>query len=115
MASYKDLIVWQKAVDLADAVYDVVKKLPKEETYALSDQMRRSAVSVPSNIAEGQGRASAEEFKRFLNIAKGSANELQTQLIICRRRGFISEEEFEKLDLLCDEVSKMIKKLKESL
>ena len=74
--SYKELIVWQKTMEVAKNVYVLVKKLPKEETYALSDQMRRAAVSIPSNIAEGQGRASSREFSRFLSIARGSALEV---------------------------------------
>ena len=84
--NYKDLTVWQKAMDLTEEVYRLVKILPKEETYALSNQIRRSVVSVPSNIAEGQGRESKNEFRSFLSIAKGSLSELETQLLICVRR-----------------------------
>ncbi len=69
---FKDLIVWQKAMELVVEVYNLVKKLPKEELFALSDQMRRSAISIPSNIAEGQGRNSTKEYIHFLAIAKGS-------------------------------------------
>ena len=79
---YKQLIVWQKAMDLTVQIYRLVKLLPKEELYALSDQMRRAAVSIPSNIAEGQSRYSNKEFIQFLNIAKGSNAELFTQLLI---------------------------------
>ena len=77
--SFQDLIVWQKATDLVIEVYNLVKELPKEEQYALSDQMRRAAVSIPSNIAEGQSRNSTKEFIQFLSVAKGSNAELQTQ------------------------------------
>ena len=70
--SYKDMIVWQKSMELAIEIYRLVKLLPKEETYALSDQMRRAVVSIPSNIAEGQSRGGTKEFVQFLNIAKGS-------------------------------------------
>ena len=77
--SFQDLIIWQKAMDLVIEVYNLVKELPKEEQYALSDQMRRAAVSIPSNIAEGQSRNSTKEFIQFLSVAKGSNAELQTQ------------------------------------
>ena len=83
MNGYKDLIVWQKSMDLVDEIYRLVKFLPKEETYALSDQMRRAAVSVPSNIAEGYERKSPKEFANFLSIARASRAELETQICIC--------------------------------
>ena len=85
MASYKDLIVWQKAMDLVVEIYRICKFLPKEENYGLSDQMRRSVVSIASNIAEGQARDSKKDFIRFLSIAQGSKAELETQIEICRR------------------------------
>ena len=106
--SYKDLIVWQKSMDLTVEVYHLAKLLPKEETYALSDQMRRSAVSIPSNIAEGQGRNSTRDFVRFLSIARGSQTELETQLLICERLGYISSEKLKIAIELCDEVNKML-------
>lgn len=80
--SFKDLVVWQEAMGLVRTVYGVCRKLPKEEIYALSDQMRRSAVSVPSDIAEGQKRINRQEFIQFLGIALGSLGELETQLIL---------------------------------
>jgi len=80
---YKDLIVWQKAMDLAEEVYRLVKKLPKEELFALSDQIRRAVISIPSNIAEGHERNSIKEYYQFLSIAKGSKAELETQLLLC--------------------------------
>ncbi len=89
--SYNDLIVWQKSMDLVVEVYKLVRNLPKEELYALSNQMRRAAVSVPSNIAEGQKRNSTKEFVQFLSFAKGSAAELQTQLLICNRLDYFTE------------------------
>ena len=76
------MILWQKAMELVKLTYLLVKKLPKEETYALSDQMRRAAISIPSNIAEGNGRASKTEYRRFLDISRGSLFELETQLNI---------------------------------
>ena len=71
--NYRDLVVWQKAMDLTTMLYQIVRKLPKEETYALSDQMRRAAISIPSNIAEGFGRNSTKEYTHFLYITKGSS------------------------------------------
>jgi len=80
--NYRDLIVWQKAMDVATEIYKICKKLPKEELFALSDQMRRAAVSIPSNIAEEQARISKNEFIRLLSIAQGSRAELETQLLL---------------------------------
>ena len=105
---YKELIVWQKAMDLVVEVYDLAKRLPKEELYALSDQMRRAAVSVPSNIAEGHSRSSTKEFIQFLSIAKGSNAEVQTQLFICVRLQYLTDEQISKAVALSFEVGKMI-------
>ena len=106
-------------MDLTVEVYRLVKFLPKEETYALSDQMRRAVVSIPSNIAEGHGRNSTRDFIRFLSIARGSQTELETQLQICERLKYISKEQLEFSLTLCDEVNKMlnvlISKLKNKL
>ena len=109
MKNHKDLIVWQKSMLLVEEVYRLVKKLPKEETYALSDQMRRAVISIPSNIAEGNGRESEKEFLRFLAIAQGSNAELETQLIICRRLGYMSPEDTKQALLLQEEISKMLR------
>lgn len=106
--SYQELIVWQKAMDLVEQIYCLVKLLPKEETYALSNQMRSSAVSIPSNIAEGQARSSTKEFANFLSIAKGSNAELQTQLMICVRLEYLNQSQVETAQNLCEEVGKMI-------
>ena len=111
ITNYRELVVWQKAMDLAAEVYRIVKLLPKEELYALSDQMRRAAVSVPSNIAEGQARNSTKEFINFLSMAKGSNAELQTQCLICERLSYIPEEELQKALSLSDEVGKMLNAL----
>lgn len=107
MQSFKELIVWQKAMSLVEEVYRLMSFLPANEKYALSDQIRRAVVSIPSNIAEGRGRNSEREFAYFLNIANGSAYELQTQLIICQRLGYIKEEHLTPSFQLCDEVCKM--------
>ena len=92
-------------------VYDLIKKLPKEEIYGLSDQMRRAVVSIPSNIAEGQGRQTEKEFKQFLSIAKGSVFEVETQLLICVRIGYLSQEQIQNALSLCDEIGRMLTKL----
>ena len=106
--TYKDLMVWQKSMQAAKCIYKLVKKLPKEETYALSDQMRRAAVSIPSNIAEGQSRTSHKEFARFLSIAKGSASELTTQLELCVMIEYLTDEEIRESMQLLDEIERML-------
>lgn len=107
-SNYKDLSVWKKSMDLTEEVYNLVKKLPKEEKYALSDQIRRSAVSVPSNIAEGQGRESKNEFRSFLSVAKGSLAELETQLLICVRLHYLTQKDIEKSLSLANEIERML-------
>ena len=108
MNTYKKLIVWQKAMDLVAEMYKLVKLLPKEETYALSDQMRRAVVSIPSNIAEGQGRASTRDYLRFLSIARGSCFELDTQINACVKINYISENQAVAAFNLLNEISKML-------
>lgn len=109
--SHKNLTVWQKSMDLVVLVYKLMEQLPKEERYSLCDQIRRSAVSIPSNIAEGKSRNSIKEYKQFVGIAKGSAAELETQLLICERIGYLDKEELSEVMGLLDEVSKMLAKL----
>ena len=106
--TYKDLIVWQKSMLVAKGIYALVKKLPKEEMYALSDQMRRAAVSIPSNIAEGYGRISHKEYAHFLSIAKGSASELTTQLELCVMIGYLTDEDIHESLTLLDEIERML-------
>ena len=109
--SFKDLLVWQKAMELAKSVYCIVKYFPKEETYGLSDQMRRAAVSIPSNIAEGQSRQTKKEFMQFLWIARGSRAELETQILIAKDLGFLDKvpkNQIETVFQLSDEVSRML-------
>jgi four helix bundle protein len=89
--NFKDLVAWQKAMDLVMEIYAVTEKFPREEIYGLTSQLRRAAVSIPSNVAEGQARFSKKEFKHFLRTAKGSLAEVQTQIAIARRLGFMSE------------------------
>ncbi len=108
IGTYRDLTVWQKSMDLVEEVYKLVKLLPKEEQYALADQMRRSAVSIPSNIAEGQARKSSKEFLNFLSIAQGSKSELQTQILICERLQYLTREQTKPALLLTEEIGKML-------
>jgi len=93
MGSYQSLKVWQKAMDLATEIYRLTEKLPDKEIYSLVNQMRRAAVSIPSNIAEGQDRHSTKEFINFLSIARGSKAELETQLQICVNVNYLKEED----------------------
>ena len=113
--SYKDLVVWQKALDLVEMVYDVTKRFPREELYGLTSQLRRAAVSVPSNIAEGHSRDSTAEFRHFLSIAAGSLAEMETQLLIAVRLNYIEPKTLQKLLENQVEISKMIKALKNKL
>ena len=115
MFGYQDLKVWQKAMDLTVEIYRLVKKLPKEETYALSDQMRRSAVSIPSNIAEGKSRNSNKEFTHFLHIARGSKSELETQLLISVRVNYLTEKDIQAAIQMCKEIGSMLTGLISSL
>lgn len=112
---FKDLIVWQKAMELTVEIYALAKRLPKEELYALSSQMRRAAISIPSNIAEGQARNSTKEFVQFLAIAKGSKAELETQLLLCVKTGFLNEHEIAAPINTLNEIGKMLNKLQQKL
>jgi len=94
---YRDMMVWQKAMDVAEMLYALVRKLPKEELYSLGDKMRRSAVSVPSNIAEGNGRKNDGENVHFLKYALGSLFELETQLQLSVRVGYFTQQEVASL------------------
>jgi four helix bundle protein len=109
--SYKDLIVWQKSVDLCVIVYKVTEKFPKSEAYGLTSQIRRACVAIPSNIAEGQMRGHKPEYIQFLRIAYGSGGELETQLLVALKVGYLSQEEFMKLDDLLQEILRMLNKL----
>ena len=108
MKNYKELVVWQKAMLVTEEAYRLVKHLPKEELYALSDQMRRAAVSIPSNIAEGQARNSTKEFVNFLSIARGSTAELETQVMLCVRLNYLQQAQVEQILSLCDEMGRML-------
>ena len=108
MKTYKELIVWQKAVNLVSMIYNNTKNFPKKEIYGLTNQIRRAAVSIPSNIAEGQGRLSKGEFRLFLGNARGSLSELETQVLIARNLDFISEIEADRLLEMANEVGRTL-------
>ena len=109
--SYKDLIVWQKSMDLVEMVYQATKVFPKEELYGLTNQLRRAAVSVPSNLAEGQARNSTAEFRNFLSISRGSLAEVETQLLIAERLRYLQPEQLTPIMNLQIEINKMINAL----
>ncbi|MEQ8846986.1 four helix bundle protein [Botrimarina sp.] len=113
--NYRDLIAWQKAMDLAELVYKVTGRLPDEERYGLTSQLRRASVSVASNIAEGQGRFTDADFHRFLSIAHGSVREVETQLLLAARLGLLSHEEIDSAIELSAEVGRLIAGLARSL
>jgi four helix bundle protein len=109
--SYKDLIVWQKSMDLVVEIYKISDIFPKSELYGLTSQMRRCAVSIPSNIAEGKRRSSRKDFNHFLTISFGSGSELETQIEIVKRLPFGKDLDFTKIDSLLLETMKMLNKL----
>ena len=113
--SFRDLDVWRKSIDLVKEIYQITGKFPPSEIYGLTNQIRRAAVSIPSNIAEGQGRNSATEFRQFLGIALGSVAEIETQLIIAQEIGYLSNEKFDFLIISLDTIRKMIKSLAKAL
>ena len=110
--SFRELIVWQKSIELVDEIYELVANLPQNENYGLKSQMQRAAVSIPSNIAEGKKRGTKKDFIQFLRIADGSAAELETQLIITKRRYKV---ESKKAESLLNEVEKMLNAMIRSL
>lgn len=115
VVSYRDLLAWQRAMQVAQEVYKVARKLPREETYAMSDQMRRAAVSIPSNIAEGKSRGSLREYINFLKIARGSKAELETQLMLCVSINMLTEEDIAVPLQLLAETGRLINALIRSL
>ena len=112
---YRELIVWQKAMDLVELLYGRTRSFPKEELYGLTAQMRRAAVSIPSNIAEGQARRTTRDFIHFLSIARGSLKELETQIIISQRLGYIDATQQSELVAATEEISRLISGLSKSL
>jgi len=115
MKNFKNLKVWEKGIHLVVNIYKKIEEFPKEELYGLTSQIKRSAISIPSNIAEGSGRGSDKDFNRFLDISLGSSFELETQLIIANRLRFLNEADFSALSEQLDEEQKMIIGLQKKL
>jgi len=108
---YRDLIVWQKALVFVERVYAVSRPWPVDERFGLTSQVRRAAVSVPSNIAEGCSRRSTPSFINFLSIARGSLAEVETQLILAERLGYLTTDDLDAVSVLADEISRMLASL----
>lgn len=114
-STYRDLVVWQKGMDLVEAVYRASGTFPKDERFGLTNQLRRAAVSVPSNIAEGQGRQARGDFVRFLRIAQGSLREAETQLLIAARLRYIDDQTTTDLPKATDDIGRLLNRLIQSL
>ncbi len=115
VASYRDLTVWQRAMELAALVYELTARLPREETYGLRSQLQRAAVSIPSNIAEGHAKESTKKYLRYLLVSRGSMAELETQLLLCQKLQLLSKEDVEHALIVSDEIGRMIRGLQHSL
>ena len=115
MHNFKNLTVWQKSIDLATQIYSITACFPGDEKYGLTSQIRRAAVSIPSNIAEGAGRKSNKEFKHFLTISTGSIFELETQIIVAHRLNLINESTMNEMSLNIIEIQKMLYSLERSI
>ena len=113
--SYRELIVWQKAMDFAEAIYQKTADFPEDERYGLTQQLRRAGVSVPSNIAEGQGRRTTADFLKFLWIANGSTCESETQILLSERLGYIGSDNVQSLLNLSAEIGRLNSGLRRSL
>lgn len=113
--SHRELIVWQKSLDLVSLIYSLSKKFPKEELFGLTSQIRRATVSIPSNIAEGRSRNSRKDFAHFLHIALGSAAETETQLEIAKRLKYVEEVDYNEAMSLLNQVGKMLVVMVEKL
>ena len=113
--SFKEMEVWKKGVEIVDLVYEIISRFPEKERYGLSAHIQRTAISIPSNIAEGFVRQHTKEYQQFCYIALGSRAELETQIIIAKRRSYLSEEEFIKLEEYLDHESRMLMNLIKSL
>ena len=115
MFNFEKLEVWQKAIDFADKIYTLTRAFPDDERFGLTSQMRRAAVSISSNIAEGSARHSRDDYARFLEIATGSLFEVVSQSVISRRQGFLSEPGFQQIYSAAEEQSRMLSGLRRSL
>lgn len=109
--NFKDLKIWQKGIEIVKDVYAMTKEFPREEMYGITSQMRRSAVSIPANVAEGFKRFHGKEYSQFLHIALGSVAELETHLIISKELGFIKDEQLAEISEKLDHISKMVSSL----
>lgn len=115
MSTFRDLLIWQKSMEYVTQIYNETKNFPDEEKFGLISQLRRSAVSIPSNISEGYGRNSKNDFNRFLNISMGSLFEVQTQIEIAKNLGFINEQKFDKMFEQSREIERMMSSFIRSL
>ncbi len=115
MNNYKELKVWQKSVELSTKIYQITTGFPKDELYGLTSQLRRTAVSVPSNIAEGSGRGSNKDFSHFLSIGLGSAFELETQVIIAGKLQMVKQDDATEIINEVNEIQKMIRGLQKAI
>lgn len=115
MFNFEKLDAWQKAIALADTVYDATRSFPAEERFGLTNQMRRAAVSVSSNLAEGCSRSSKQEFARFVEIATGSAFEVASQSVIAHRQGYLTDAHFSVLQTQTLEITRMLSGLRQAL
>jgi four helix bundle protein len=115
MFNFEKLEVWQEAINFADAVYGITRTFPEAERFGLTNQMRRAAVSISSNLAEGSSRTSRPDFARFVEIATGSLFEVVSQAVISQRQDFLSETDFKQLYCACEKQSKMLSGLRKSL
>lgn len=113
--SFRDLIAWQKSMDLVDAIYTLTRAFPRQEMFGLVSQMQRAAVSVPSNLAEGYARRRTGDYIRFVDVSRGSLAELQTQAIISKRQGYITQADLDKLWPMLDEAARILYGLSEAL
>lgn len=113
--NYRDLLVWKQGIELVKIIYRITGQFPKDEIYGLTSQMRRCAVSIPSNIAEGHARDSLKEYLQFLSISAGSLAELQTQLVIAGELGMAATQDIQEAELLADKTLKMIRNLQRVL
>ncbi len=106
--TFRDLLIWQKGMQLVKEIYKLTRSFPKSEDYNLSSQMKRASISIPSNIAEGFGRSTKKDFQRFLYIALGSIFELQTQIIISYEQDYINQQQYDSINELSKEVERML-------
>jgi len=113
--SYRDLEVWQVAMNIAEECYLLTKEFPKEELFGMTSQIRRAATSIPANIAEGQGRDRTKEFIHFLSVAKGSLLEVETHLLLCHRVGLMKQHQLDSIVPLIERVGKMLTALRKAL